>query len=589
MGGGRWVVAKGFRLWALGFRICLLGPWRPRPKAQSPKPVTACLLSCLALLASWLSAADSVTLSNGTTTAGDIVRLNADGVLLLQPEGRPQMIPEAQIKGLNLDLPTGGRPAQILQTDGKSILIMATAWQEGTLHGVDTDGKPHSVKPAELKEARLYPVVGLRLKLPVEFVKQKPDYCGEACLEMATAYLGQRVAQDQVNEAARLQGRRGMYGSELEQVLASLKLAAEGIHGFANKSAEDQLLDRMRLLRALERRRPVLLGVWFDPQNKKNEGAWNFDHFVLLTGYDLEKEQFLVHDPGREAYHATSFQAFTEQRRNAAGGAYSVEFKLARKPASPASVEGENSNPLVIRPVDKEKWGCQTEDVRKVLYSAAGELWRHFPERKVPPIEVSPKGGPITLFQRGPNGEIRVRLNSGDLLWAQISFQFAHEFCHILCNYREGNERNKWLEESICETAALFALRRISETWQTKPPYPNWKDYARHLRSYADERIAQAKLPEGKTLAQWYEENAEALAKEACDRARNNIVAAVLLKLFEEAPGAWAAVEYLNSEPAGKPLAFKEHLQAWQRHCPEKHKEFVGKIARELGIELGKQ
>ncbi|MGD0091729.1 MAG: hypothetical protein ABSE73_17580, partial [Planctomycetota bacterium] len=76
--------------------------------------------------------------------------------------------------------------------------------------------------------------------------------------------------------------------------------------------------------------------------------------------------------------------------------------------------------------------------------------------------------------------------------------------------------------------------------------------------------------------------------KESCDRERNNIVAAVLLKLFEETPGEWAAVEYLNAAPAGNAPAFKEHLQAWQHNCPEKHREFVAKIAKELGIELGR-
>jgi len=514
-------------------------------------------------------------LSNGTQAAGDIVRLNAEGVLLLQADGLPQRIPEAQIKVLRLDLPAGGRPAQLVHADGKSVLIVATAWQNRALQGIDTSGRPHNAKLAELREALLYPVGALQLKLPVEFVKQKPDYCGEACLEMVTAYLGHRVTQDQINGAAGLQGRRGMHGTELEQVLAGLKLATERPHGFANKTAEDQLLDRMRLLRALERRRPMLLGVWFDPQKKQNEESWNFDHFVLLTGYDLEKERFLIHDPGREAYHAVSFGAFTERRTNRSGGAYGIEFK-------------PSSSPLDIRPVDKEKWGCETENVKQVLYSAAGELWRHFPDRKLPPLEVSPKGGPITLFQRGPNGEIRVKLDSGDRLWAQISFQFAHEFCHVLCNYREGNEKNKWFEESICETASLFALHRMAETWQTKPPYPNWKDYARHLKSYADDRLAKAALPEGKTLAQWYAENAEALANNATDRARNLVVAAALLKFFEETPWECGAVEYLNSEPAGKAPSFKEHLQAWQRNCPEKHRELVGKIAKELGIELGR-
>jgi hypothetical protein len=241
---------------------------------------------------------------------------------------------------------------------------------------------------------------------------------------------------------------------------------------------------------------------------------------------------------------------------------------------------------LTIRPIEKDKWGCELEDVRRVLVSAASETWPYFPERKLPVIEVSPKGGPIVLFKRGPNGEIQVRLDSGKLLWAQIAFQFAHEFCHIMCSYKEGDKRNKWFEESVCETASLFALRRMAETWQTKPPYPKWKDYVPSLNKYADTRIKEAALPEGKTLAQWYKENADALAKEPTDRPRNNVVAGVLLKHFEATPDNWAAIEFLNAEPLTKDQTFKDYLTAWQKHCPEKRKSFVAELAKEFDIEL---
>ena len=84
--------------------------------------------------------------------------------------------------------------------------------------------------------------------------------------------------------------------------------------------------------------------------------------------------------------------------------------------------------------------------------------------RTLEPILVEPKGGPITLFRRGPKGEYLVRLNTGDRHWAQHAYQFAHEFTHILANYDEHERRNKWFEESICEMASLFVLRRMSET-----------------------------------------------------------------------------------------------------------------------------
>ncbi|MCY3017625.1 MAG: hypothetical protein NTW87_01155, partial [Planctomycetota bacterium] len=95
------------------------------------------------------------------------------------------------------------------------------------------------------------------------------------------------------------------------------------------------------------------------------------------------------------------------------------------------------STELDIRPKKGAPWGAGLEDVDKVLHAAAGELWKYVPGRQLPPILVEPKGGPITLFDRGPNGEFRVRLDTGDAYWAQYTYQFAHEFCHILCGNKE--------------------------------------------------------------------------------------------------------------------------------------------------------
>jgi hypothetical protein len=241
---------------------------------------------------------------------------------------------------------------------------------------------------------------------------------------------------------------------------------------------------------------------------------------------------------------------------------------------------------LAIRPLDEKAWKCEVADVEKVLYSAAGQLWRYFPERQLPLIEVRPKGGPIVLYERGPKGEIRVRLDTGENLWAQMAFQFAHEFTHILCGYDEKHQETKWFEESLCELASLFVLRRMAQTWQTNPPYRNWKSYAPALGKYADERIAKAKLPGGKTLAQWYAENAEALRSNATDRPRNCIVAGVLLPLFEAQPEAWEAVQHLNTEAFSGRYTFTEYLKAWQRHCPEQYRALVARIGKEFGVEL---
>ena len=243
------------------------------------------------------------------------------------------------------------------------------------------------------------------------------------------------------------------------------------------------------------------------------------------------------------------------------------------------------SKPLDIRPAEKG-WGVDGEVPKRVLDAAASELWKFFPDRELKPILVEPTGGPITLFARGPKGEFQVKLATGDTYWAQYTFQFAHEFCHILCGYDEDPHRHKWLEETFCEIASLFVLRRSAETWKTKPPYAHWKDYAKSLAAYADERIKASPLPAGKTLADWRRDHADALAKNATDRAKNNVAAVQLLPLFEKEPEQWASVAWLNTEKLDEATTFEQYLSAWHKNCPEKHRGFVKKIAKALAIEI---
>jgi hypothetical protein len=241
---------------------------------------------------------------------------------------------------------------------------------------------------------------------------------------------------------------------------------------------------------------------------------------------------------------------------------------------------------LDIRPDAKADWGASRRDVQKVLDSTAMTLWPYFPERTLKPILVSPKGGPIVLFNRGEQGEYHVQLATGGLHWAQYAFQFAHEFCHILCNYDRDVHRNKWFEESLCETASLFALRRMAKTWQTKPPYPNWKGYSKSLAKYADERIAKGKLPEGTSLEKWYRDHAGELSRNGTDRERNNVAAGVLLTMFEAAPEHWEAVTYLNAAKLDESQSFRQYLTAWRNNAPKRHHKFIEQVAEKFGIEL---
>ena len=252
----------------------------------------------------------------------------------------------------------------------------------------------------------------------------------------------------------------------------------------------------------------------------------------------------------------------------------------AQKPAE------SKPQPLTIRAIGTQQdWKTDLPTVNKVLHAAAAELWQYFPDHKLDPILVEPRGGPIVLFRRGKNGEYFVRLNTGETYWAQYVYQFSHEVCHILGRYREQDESNKWFEESLCELASLFVLRQLSERWEKEPPYKHWKGKDQGLHSYAADRIKTGALPPGKTLAQWRRDNADALTKNATNREKNQIAATMLLPLFEKSPQHWEAIWHLN-QGENKPRTFDEYLRNWHDHAPAKHQAFIRAIANEFEVRI---
>jgi hypothetical protein len=247
-----------------------------------------------------------------------------------------------------------------------------------------------------------------------------------------------------------------------------------------------------------------------------------------------------------------------------------------------ALVAALGGDPEIV--VDAEAdWKADRAQVAAVLRAAAGELWKHVEVGEAPRIRVSPKGGPIVLHRRGPGGEFLVKLDYEDTYWSQLTYQFAHEFTHVLCGAKPVEHRHKWFEESLCEAASLFVLRRSAETWKTKPPIAGEEGFAPSHLSYAAKRLEKAALPAGTTLAAWYGANREALEAGAEDRPRQNVVAAALLPLLEAEPSGWDAVRRLNDAPPGAGATFADVLAAWRRACPERHRPFVDRVAAAFG------
>lgn len=239
--------------------------------------------------------------------------------------------------------------------------------------------------------------------------------------------------------------------------------------------------------------------------------------------------------------------------------------------------------------LDKNGWGeASLNDIKAVLHSSCDSIHRHFDGSKEKEgIYVRRNNtGPITLFKRNLRGEVIIELNTGHRFWCQYAYQMAHEFCHVLCRFRPGSQRNLWFEESLCELASMFSLRAMAQDWKTNAPYPNWKIFSKSIHEYVSELEKQHAMPDGMSLADFYRKNANALSENPTDRPVNGRVALALLSAFETNPEHWPAVAYLNSGKGKDDISFTNYLRNWNEQAPAKHSIFIHSIARKFGIDL---
>lgn len=236
--------------------------------------------------------------------------------------------------------------------------------------------------------------------------------------------------------------------------------------------------------------------------------------------------------------------------------------------------------PPQVRVVTKG-FDASKADISAVLSSATRELWKHFPDYKLEPIVVvRGQKGPITLFDRNDRGEIIVKLDTHKTYWSQYAYQWAHELCHVLTGFRNDGRENKWFEESLCELASLYTMRRMSESWEHDPPYSNWKDYRHSLKNYVDKIIDSREKIDPGELSKFYQKHRETLRGDETKRSLNGAIALALLPLFEQDPSRWEAIRYLNITPAKKNLSLRDYFSKWHKDAPKKHQPFIADLAR---------
>lgn len=129
----------------------------------------------------------------------------------------------------------------------------------------------------------------------VPHVRQKPDFCGEACAEMALRRLGLPVDQDAVFHAAHVDPAlgRGAVTGELADGLRRLGFeVGQVFRSFDAKSEASVVEAEWRALhRDLVERIPSIVCMHYDDSPAATE------HFRLILGYDERTDEVIFHEP----------------------------------------------------------------------------------------------------------------------------------------------------------------------------------------------------------------------------------------------------------------------------------------------------
>ena len=235
--------------------------------------------------------------------------------------------------------------------------------------------------------------------------------------------------------------------------------------------------------------------------------------------------------------------------------------------------------------VSQADWGvARLNDIEALLKDTASHLNQllRTPFEGLIHVEPTPPNQPCrprTLYRTSHDAPFVIWLSARDRKWAKFSYQFSHEFCHVLSNYEKLKDNpNNWFHEAICELASVFTLRRMAERWPTHPPYPNWADYAAALKDYSQEWLSRqkAQLSKGVALRSWLSSHEQSLRLDKYQRQKNAVVAYVLLPIFESTPEGWNAIQSFPTSSG----SLMEYLLDWYTSVDPDDQNFVARILK---------
>ena len=236
--------------------------------------------------------------------------------------------------------------------------------------------------------------------------------------------------------------------------------------------------------------------------------------------------------------------------------------------------------------VEPGGWDMSVSDMRVLLEDVRDV----FADRLLYPfdshitVQYKSPEGPKVLYNRASDGSYIVWLEVREG-YGQPVFQFAHEYGHLLSNYRDSSPYGQqvWFEESIAALASLFALKTLQTEW-TNSGDPTSLYKAGHVGSYLNLEFGGISRPPN--FAQWYRNNRTQLEANPHLRDKSDIVAVELLDIFDRYPNdAWNAVRYMNRGPTRNGRDFSLYLNDWRKRTPQRWQYIVEEIMSRFEIQ----
>lgn len=193
----------------------------------------------------------------------------------------------------------------------------------------------------------------------------------------------------------------------------------------------------------------------------------------------------------------------------------------------------------------------------------------------------APDDAPRACLDRLPKAYQINITNLHTRLYAQQVYQFGHELGHVWVGPRRGG----WFVESAVTALSLVCLTELGEKWKTDPPFPNWKDYAKHFHAYRATTIGghlkELGLDPESGLDKWARKGLPTLVRERkAGRSAQHGAAVLIEQALRRHPKRWSALTTLGmaTDREGR-----TDFAKWQTLLKPEQRPLVADLARTFG------